>query len=69
MEARRANRYNTANIVPSRSAAKKNKTTKLSSQILQKEESTDISEKKTTNSNFKNHPVSSFLFGSSPTRT
>lgn len=68
MEARRSNRYNTANIVPSRSAAKKNKTNKLSTQILKKEESTDTPDKKVT-FQWKNHPVSAFLFGSSPTKT
>ena len=68
MEARRSNRYNTANLVPSRSAAKKNKTTKLSTQILKKEESTDHNDKKIATS-CKNHPASAFLFGSSPTKT
>lgn len=68
MEARRSNRYNTANIVPSRSAAKKNKTTKLSTQILKKEECTDCTDKQVTLYS-KSHPASAFLFGSTPTRT
>ena len=68
MEARRANRYNTTNIVPSRSTTKKNKTTKLSTQILKKEESTDCTDKKVA-LHAPNHPASAFLFGSSPTKT
>ena len=43
MEMRKANRYNTTNVIPSRSLGKKNKTSKISSQLAKKEESTDQS--------------------------
>ena len=67
MDARRSNRYNTANIVMSRSAVKKNKTVKLSTQIAKQEENADEADKK-NNFQCKSHLAAGFLFGSSPSR-
>lgn len=47
MEVRKANRYNTT-IVPSRSVGKRNKTTKIPTQVLKKEELTDASDQKSS---------------------
>ena len=68
MDIRRGVRYGTTGIVPSRSTSKKNKTTKISTQALQKEESTDVSEQRQS-LDLRNHEASRFLYGSTPTRT